>query len=147
MVGVLCKTSSRWPPPPSLTVLPQAKASSALPIGSKMTAEKFLKKLPKFVIRQGEVIDIQGPIRDTLQVRPALAIPAFLGGFTINPGPAYQCSGSGLGAPEESLDREMSPSELFHCFPETGAGEGSGLGPREQLGWQGCGWKKGKVRV
>uniref|UniRef100_F6YUI6 UBX domain protein 11 n=1 Tax=Equus caballus TaxID=9796 RepID=F6YUI6_HORSE len=35
--------------------------------GSKMTAEKFLKKLPKFVIRQGEVIDIRGPIRDTLQ--------------------------------------------------------------------------------
>ncbi|XP_053516353.1 UBX domain-containing protein 11 isoform X3 [Artibeus jamaicensis] len=35
--------------------------------GSKMTAEKFLNRLPKFVIRQGEVIDIRGPIRDTLQ--------------------------------------------------------------------------------
>lgn len=32
-----------------------------------MTAEKFLNRLPKFVIRQGEVIDIRGPIRDTLQ--------------------------------------------------------------------------------
>lgn len=37
-----------------------------------MTAEKFLNRLPKCVIRQGEVIDIRGPIRDTLQVRPAL---------------------------------------------------------------------------
>lgn len=44
-----------------------------------MTPEKFLNRLPKFVIRQGEVVDIRGPIRDTLQVRPALAPPAFLG--------------------------------------------------------------------
>ncbi|XP_047382193.1 UBX domain-containing protein 11 isoform X2 [Sciurus carolinensis] len=35
--------------------------------GSRMTAEKFLNRLPKVVIRQGEVIDIRGPIRDTLQ--------------------------------------------------------------------------------
>ncbi|XP_019287959.2 UBX domain-containing protein 11 isoform X2 [Panthera pardus] len=35
--------------------------------GSRMTAEKFLNRLPKFVIRRGEVIDIRGPIRDTLQ--------------------------------------------------------------------------------
>ncbi|XP_060061575.1 UBX domain-containing protein 11 isoform X2 [Erinaceus europaeus] len=35
--------------------------------GSNMTAEKFLNRLPKVVIRQGEVIDIRGPIRDTLQ--------------------------------------------------------------------------------
>uniref|UniRef100_A0A8C0R5B0 UBX domain-containing protein 11 n=1 Tax=Canis lupus dingo TaxID=286419 RepID=A0A8C0R5B0_CANLU len=35
--------------------------------GSRMTAEKFLNRLPKFVIRQGEVVDIRGPIRDTLQ--------------------------------------------------------------------------------
>ncbi|XP_042852248.1 UBX domain-containing protein 11 isoform X6 [Panthera tigris] len=35
--------------------------------GSRMTAEKFLNRLPKFVIRGGEVIDIRGPIRDTLQ--------------------------------------------------------------------------------
>ncbi|XP_047648696.1 UBX domain-containing protein 11 isoform X10 [Phacochoerus africanus] len=41
--------------------------SIALPAGSRMTAEKFLNRLPKFVIRQGEVIDIRGPIRDTLQ--------------------------------------------------------------------------------
>ncbi|EGW10189.1 UBX domain-containing protein 11 [Cricetulus griseus] len=32
-----------------------------------MTAEKFLNRLPKCVIRQGQVIDIRGPIRDTLQ--------------------------------------------------------------------------------
>lgn len=44
-----------------------------------MTAEKFLNRLPKFVIRQGEVIDIRGPIRDTLQVRPTLTPPALLG--------------------------------------------------------------------
>nr|KAF6380832.1 UBX domain protein 11 [Myotis myotis] len=45
--------------------------------GSRMTPEKFLNKLPKFVIRQGEVIDIRGPIRDALQEimveTPALA--------------------------------------------------------------------------
>ncbi|XP_012975604.2 UBX domain-containing protein 11 isoform X2 [Mesocricetus auratus] len=35
--------------------------------GSRMTAEKFLNRLPKCVIRQGQVIDIRGPIRDTLQ--------------------------------------------------------------------------------
>ncbi|KAM7100137.1 UBX domain-containing protein 11 isoform 3-T3 [Molossus nigricans] len=35
--------------------------------GSRMTPEKFLNRLPKFVIRQGEVIDIRGPIRNTLQ--------------------------------------------------------------------------------
>ncbi|XP_077006856.1 UBX domain-containing protein 11 isoform X2 [Tamandua tetradactyla] len=34
---------------------------------SRMTAEKFLNRLPKCVIRQGKVIDIRGPIRDTLQ--------------------------------------------------------------------------------
>ncbi|XP_049555237.1 UBX domain-containing protein 11 isoform X2 [Orcinus orca] len=47
--------------------------------GSRMTAEKFLNRLPKLVIRQGEVIDIRGPIRDTLKIQeivvetPALA--------------------------------------------------------------------------
>ncbi|XP_024622550.1 UBX domain-containing protein 11 isoform X2 [Neophocaena asiaeorientalis asiaeorientalis] len=35
--------------------------------GSRMIAEKFLNRLPKLVIRQGEVIDIRGPIRDTLK--------------------------------------------------------------------------------
>ncbi|XP_045155078.1 UBX domain-containing protein 11 isoform X2 [Echinops telfairi] len=35
--------------------------------GSQMTAEKFLNRLPKVMIRQGEVVDIRGPIRDTLQ--------------------------------------------------------------------------------
>ncbi|XP_034503087.1 UBX domain-containing protein 11 isoform X4 [Ailuropoda melanoleuca] len=46
---------------------PPAQVPNALPAGSRMTAEKFLNRLPKFVIRQGEVIDIRGPIRDTLQ--------------------------------------------------------------------------------
>ncbi|XP_024622548.1 UBX domain-containing protein 11 isoform X1 [Neophocaena asiaeorientalis asiaeorientalis] len=47
--------------------------------GSRMIAEKFLNRLPKLVIRQGEVIDIRGPIRDTLKIQeivvetPALA--------------------------------------------------------------------------
>ncbi|EPY77521.1 socius isoform 2-like protein [Camelus ferus] len=35
--------------------------------GSRMTAEKFLNRLPKCVIRQGEVIDVRGPIWDALQ--------------------------------------------------------------------------------
>lgn len=69
------------------------QGSNALPAGSRMTPEKFLNRLPKFVIRKGEVIDIRGPIRDTLQVRPSLAPPASLRGFTINPGQAYQSSG------------------------------------------------------
>lgn len=35
--------------------------------GSGMAAEKYLNRLPKIVIREGEVVDIRGPIRDTLQ--------------------------------------------------------------------------------
>ncbi|KAI5139810.1 Ubx Domain-Containing Protein 11 [Manis pentadactyla] len=35
--------------------------------GSRMTAKKFLNRLPKCVIQQGEVIDIRRPIWDTLQ--------------------------------------------------------------------------------
>ncbi|XP_021118765.1 UBX domain-containing protein 11 isoform X4 [Heterocephalus glaber] len=53
------------------------KASDRVPEHPGMTAEKFLNRLPKFVIRQGEVIDIRGPIRDALQEiiveTPALA--------------------------------------------------------------------------
>ncbi|XP_045715682.1 UBX domain-containing protein 11 isoform X5 [Phyllostomus hastatus] len=41
--------------------------------GSKMTAERFLSRLPKYVIRQGEVIDIRGPIRDTLKAPEGLS--------------------------------------------------------------------------
>ncbi|KAG8506729.1 UBX domain-containing protein 11 [Galemys pyrenaicus] len=37
--------------------------------GSGMTAEKFLNRLPKIVIREGELVDIRGPIRDTLKGR------------------------------------------------------------------------------
>lgn len=81
VAGMLDRTSSRWPPPPSLTDThpPRPKPLDALPAGSKMTAEKFLNRLPKCVIRQGEVIDIRGPIRDTLKVRPILAPPVVLG--------------------------------------------------------------------
>uniref|UniRef100_H0WWY0 UBX domain-containing protein 11 n=2 Tax=Otolemur garnettii TaxID=30611 RepID=H0WWY0_OTOGA len=43
--------------------------------GSKLTIEKFLNSLPKCVIRQGEVIDIRGPIRDTLQNCCPLPVP------------------------------------------------------------------------
>lgn len=89
---------------PSLTVPPQAKAPNALPAGSRMTAEKFLNRLPKFVIRKGEVIDIRGPIRDTLQVRPALAPPAFLGSLA-QPARAAAClETQAQGAAEEGLD-------------------------------------------
>lgn len=51
--------------------LPVTRFPLPLPTGSRMTPEKFLSRLPKLVIRQGEVIDIRGPIRDALQVRPA----------------------------------------------------------------------------
>ncbi|XP_015987520.2 UBX domain-containing protein 11 isoform X3 [Rousettus aegyptiacus] len=50
-----------------LSVAVEYPGSNALPAGSRMTPEKFLNRLPKFVIRKGEVIDIRGPIRDTLQ--------------------------------------------------------------------------------
>ncbi|KAM5248625.1 UBX domain-containing protein 11 [Ctenodactylus gundi] len=43
--------------------------------GSGMTAEKFLSRLPKCVIRQGEVVDIRGPIRDTLQNYCPMSVP------------------------------------------------------------------------
>ncbi|XP_055979249.1 UBX domain-containing protein 11 isoform X1 [Sorex fumeus] len=42
---------------------------------SRLTPEKFLKRLPKVVIRQGEVVDIRGPIRDTLQNYCSLSAP------------------------------------------------------------------------
>ncbi|XP_021118766.1 UBX domain-containing protein 11 isoform X5 [Heterocephalus glaber] len=51
------------------------KASDRVPEHPGMTAEKFLNRLPKFVIRQGEVIDIRGPIRDALQNYCPLPIP------------------------------------------------------------------------
>lgn len=53
-----------------------------------MTAEKFLNRLPKVVIRQGEVIDIRGPIRDTLQVRPASNPSSFHGYLYHQPLPS-----------------------------------------------------------
>lgn len=63
-----------------------------------MTAEKFLNRLPKCVIRQGEVIDIRGPIRDTLQVRLALIPQLSPGDVFTNLGSAYSVlpGGSGL---------------------------------------------------
>lgn len=63
-----------------------------------MTAEKFLNRRPKCVIRQGEVIDIWGPIRDTLQVSPALILQLSPGDFFTNLGSAYSVlpRGSGL---------------------------------------------------
>jgi hypothetical protein len=74
-----------------------------------MTAEKFLNRLPKCVIRQGEVIDIRGPMRDSLQVRPALISP---GDFIANPGPACSVLSRGTG---EGEDREES-LELCYNF-------------------------------
>jgi hypothetical protein len=74
-----------------------------------MTAEKFLNRLPKCVIRQGEVIDIRGPMRDSLQVRPALISP---GDFITNPGPACSVLSRGTG---EGEDREES-LELCYNF-------------------------------
>ncbi|XP_073937015.1 UBX domain-containing protein 11 isoform X3 [Castor canadensis] len=77
--------------------------------GPSMTAEKFLNRLPKCVIRQGEVIDIRGPMRDSLQVRPALISP---GDFITNPGPACSVLSRGTG---EGEDREES-LELCYNF-------------------------------
>lgn len=74
VVGMLCPTSSRWASSTITPVPARPRFPDAFPAGSRMTAEKFLNRLPKFVIRQGEVIDIRGPIRDTLQVSPALAL-------------------------------------------------------------------------
>ncbi|XP_010631543.1 UBX domain-containing protein 11 isoform X3 [Fukomys damarensis] len=51
------------------------KASDRMEEHPGMTAKKFLNRLPKFVIRQGEVIDIRGPIRDTLQNYCPLPVP------------------------------------------------------------------------
>lgn len=82
----------------SISCPSRAKVPNALPTGSRMTAEKFLNRLPKCVIRQGEVIDIRGPIRDTLQVRPALITQLSPGDLITNPGSAYSAlpGGSGL---------------------------------------------------
>lgn len=74
-----------------------------------MTAEKFLNRLPKCVIRQGEVIDIRGPIRDTLQVRPALIIHQPLQGTFLS---------SALVQPTVSCQEARRPSELNHVSVE-----------------------------
>ncbi|XP_048468895.1 UBX domain-containing protein 11 [Rhincodon typus] len=45
------------------------KETSEIP-GPKLSADQFLNKLPKTIIRAGKVIDIRGDIRDILQVPP-----------------------------------------------------------------------------
>lgn len=70
--------------------LPGLRFPNALPAG--MTAEKLLNRLPKFVIRQGEVIDIRGSIRDTLKVRPDLVLQSSRECFTTDPGSRWQNS-------------------------------------------------------
>ncbi|XP_063091875.1 UBX domain-containing protein 11 isoform X3 [Cavia porcellus] len=51
------------------------QAPDRLEVPPGMTAEKLLNRLPKFVIRQGEVIDIRGSIRDTLKNYCPLPVP------------------------------------------------------------------------
>lgn len=138
VAGGLCGPSSRWSLPPLITVTPQAKFPNALPAGSRMTAEKFLNRLPKVVIRQGQVIDIRGPIRDTLQVRPALIPQSSWGLFTTNPGPACQSSVLPGGSDLWALGNGQDGGSLRAVQWSSGncrAAEGSALGPREQPDW------------
>nr|XP_048296489.1 LOW QUALITY PROTEIN: UBX domain-containing protein 11-like [Myodes glareolus] len=105
--------------------------------GSRMTAEKFLNRLPKCVIRQGEVIDIRGPIRDALQVRPALIPPAFSRGlFFYQPWLSLQCLSWRLRpiGPSKGQDGKHTLRTVW-CL--RGAGEDSVLYSTGQLGW---GW-------
>ncbi|KAM9116639.1 UBX domain-containing protein 11 isoform 1-T1 [Pangshura tecta] len=44
----------------------EVKETSEIP-GPKLSLEQFLNKLPKSLIREGQVIDIRGPIKETLQ--------------------------------------------------------------------------------
>ncbi|CAM2104803.1 UBX domain-containing protein 11 isoform X1 [Caretta caretta] len=44
----------------------EVKETSEIP-GPKLSPEQFLNKLPKSLIREGQVIDIRGPIKETLQ--------------------------------------------------------------------------------
>uniref|UniRef100_A0A8C8R4R4 UBX domain-containing protein 11 n=1 Tax=Pelusios castaneus TaxID=367368 RepID=A0A8C8R4R4_9SAUR len=44
----------------------EVKETSEIP-GPKLSLEQFLNKLPKSLIRKGQVLDIRGPIKDTLQ--------------------------------------------------------------------------------
>ncbi|XP_011935429.1 PREDICTED: UBX domain-containing protein 11 isoform X9 [Cercocebus atys] len=76
--------------------------------GSRMTAEKFLNRLPKFVIRQGEVIDIRGPIRDTLQ--NCCPLPARIQEIVVET-PTL--------AAERERAMDASAFEIFSTFPPT----------------------------
>ncbi|XP_016812299.3 UBX domain-containing protein 11 isoform X7 [Pan troglodytes] len=76
--------------------------------GSRMTAEKFLNRLPKFVIRQGEVIDIRGPIRDTLQ--NCCPLPARIQEIVVET-PTL--------AAERERVMDASAFEIFSTFPPT----------------------------
>ncbi|XP_074236412.1 UBX domain-containing protein 11 isoform X8 [Saimiri boliviensis] len=76
--------------------------------GSRMTAEKFLNRLPKCVIRQGEVIDIRGPIRDTLQ--NCCPLPARIQEIVVET-PTL--------AAERERAMDASAFEIFSTFPPT----------------------------
>ncbi|XP_021056555.1 UBX domain-containing protein 11 isoform X1 [Mus pahari] len=82
--------------------------------GSRMTAEKFLNRLPKCVIRQGEVIDIRGPIRDTLQ--NCCPMPARIQ-ETIVETPALA---SERQRNQESPDMPMPPLSMLRIKSENG---------------------------
>lgn len=80
----------------------------------------FLKKI---ILERGRNIDQLPSACAPPRATPARAPTRLFGGFTINPGPAYQssilCGGSDLGVPEEGLDGETGVSDLSHCFLET----------------------------
>ncbi|XP_012578239.1 PREDICTED: UBX domain-containing protein 11 isoform X3 [Condylura cristata] len=61
--------------------------------GSGMTAEKFLNRLPKIVIREGKVVDIRGPIRDTLQSHLAPSVIHAKCRHPLVPGSSQETSG------------------------------------------------------
>ncbi|KAM9035829.1 UBX domain-containing protein 11 isoform 2-T11 [Sarcophilus harrisii] len=53
--------------PLTLPENPLPFVGNTFPQTSTITKEQFLKKLPKFVIRHGEVIEVREPIRETLE--------------------------------------------------------------------------------
>ncbi|GAB1289051.1 UBX domain-containing protein 11 [Apodemus speciosus] len=82
--------------------------------GSRMTAEKFLNRLPKCVIRQGEVIDIRGPIRDTLQ--NCCPMPARIQEIIVET-PALASERQRI---QESPDMPMPPLSMLRIKSENG---------------------------
>ncbi|XP_051844113.1 UBX domain-containing protein 11 isoform X3 [Antechinus flavipes] len=86
---------------------------NTFPQTSTITKEQFLKKLPKFVIRHGEVIEVREPIRETLE---GCTGPQEILVETESPGP----QGDGPEAPRLRQSSTEIPTTTLRIKSENG---------------------------